>query len=65
MRITTTLECVGENFQDFVEFFGKQWGQLSGNPENELPKDAEIIVEKSEKEDQYIAKCVVRTRIET
>lgn len=63
VRVTTTLECVGKNFQEFVDFFNKQWKQLSGDSNQDLPPDSEIIVEKSEKDNQYIAKCVVRTKL--
>ena len=64
MRITATLECVGKNFQEVLEVFDKQWKQLSGDYTQNLPHDAEIIIENSEKDGQYIAKCVVRTKID-
>lgn len=64
MRITTTLECVGKNFQEVVKLLNAQWGQLSGNIDEKLPNDAEILIEKSEKDGHYIATCIVRTKIE-
>lgn len=64
MRITTTLECVGKNFQEIVDSLSRQWVQLSGSSDTKMPNDAEIMVEKSDKDSQYTATCVIRTKIE-